>query len=177
MNWLLIGLPLAGFYLIWFGILLYKRKYTRQLLYFALAQIPYLMINLVAPFRGVFDSNYAGYSMGWIQLPKGIIVTLVIGGIAVSCFLLATRALNNKMDSRWWGYAFAVNLLLSVFAAFPVFLDVVTNLSDFRVELGEYLQISGMWVALIIFLILVLPTFYASFLAGKKLFTAQQVAV
>lgn len=177
MNWLLIGLPLAGFYLVWFGFLLYKRKYNKPLLYFALAQLPYLLLNVVAPFRGAFDAEYAGYTMGWIQLPKGMIVPLVVGAIVISCFLLATKALSNKMNMKWWGFAFVVNLLLSIFAAFPVFLDVITNLSDFRLELGEYLQISGVWVALVIFLILVLPTFYACFLSGKKLVGSKQVIV
>ena len=64
MNWLYIGLPLLLIYFGWFGYLLFKRKYHRSSLIFGLAHIPYLLINLVAPFRGILDQDYAGYSIG-----------------------------------------------------------------------------------------------------------------
>lgn len=177
MNWLLVALPLAVFYLIWFGYLLFKRNYTNALLFFALAHIPYLLINLVAPFRGIFDPNYVGYSFGWIQLPKGIFVLLVVGGIVISCFVLASKALSNKMNKSLWVYAFLFDLVLCVFAAFPVLLDVMSNISEFTVELGEYLKVSGIWVALLVFLVLVWPVGYACYLSGKNLFAPKKQMV
>lgn len=169
MNWLLVALPLLGFYLFWFGKLFFKRNYTRTLFWFALAHFPYMLVNMVAPFRGIFDPEYAGYTLGWVQLPKGIWVTLVVGAIVVGCFILATRALQNRMKGLW-KFAFAFDVLLGIFIALPVLLDILGNLSDFRLELGEYLQISGVWVALLIFGILTLPTFYACYVAGKNAF-------
>lgn len=170
MNWLLIGLPLGACYLIWFGYLLVKKHYSKPLAFFGLAQLPYLFINLVAPFRGLFDADYAGYSIGWITLSQGIWVTVVVGAIVVSCFLLATKALSNGMTRPWWFLGFIVDGLLAGFIAIPILLDVATHLSDFTVELGEYLKVSGVWVALLIGSIFIVPTLWAFYYAGQKYF-------
>ena len=167
MNWLFIGLPLAGLYLAGLVYLLLKKKYNRPLLFFALAHLPYLFVNLVAPFRGLFDPNYAGYAFGWLQLPKGIWVTVVVGAMVLGCLVLISRALLDNMKGLWT-FAFVFDGLLSILIALPIFLDVAGNLADFRVELGEYLQISGVWVALLVLGIFTVPTFYACYWAGKK---------
>ncbi len=173
MNWLIIAFPLAGIYIIWFGYLLFKKKYTKPMLYFALAHLPYLFVNLVAPFRGVLDPNYAGYSIGWIVLPKGISVLLVVGLIVVLCLVLASRSLMDKMKG-WWIYAFIFDLFLSIFVALPILLDVLADISAFTLELGEYLKISGYWVALLIFILFSGPTFYACYFAGKNVIQKMQ---
>ncbi len=169
MNWMYVALPLLAFYLIWFGILISRKKYDRTSLVFALAHFPYLLVNLVAPFRGLFDSNYAGYTFGWISLPKGPIVTLVSGGIVLACFILMTRALKNDM-SGWWKLAFPVDLFLLVFTAFPVLLDIVMDPAASRIELGEYLQLSGWVVAGIMLGLFTGPTLFATWYAGKRAF-------
>jgi len=167
MNWLLVGLPLAVGYLIWFGYLLIKKKYNKATLFFALAHIPYLLVNLVAPFRGLLDPDYAGYSFGLIVLPNGPIVTLVVGIIVIFSLLLASRALMGKMKG-WWLVAFVFDLLLCVLVAIPISYDMLTHLSDFRIELGEYLTIKGIWTALIIFFLFTFPTIFACLYAGKQ---------
>ena len=169
MNWLIVAFPLMGIYVLWFGYQLYKRKYDRALLLFGLAHIPYLLVNLVAPFRGVFDPEYAGYSMGLITLPKGIWVPLVVGTVVVVSFLLATRAFQNRME-KLWKIAFGFDLLLVILVAIPIVVDMLGNLDEFAIELGEYMRISG-WVATgIIFLLFTLPTSYACYLSGRRAF-------
>ena len=167
MNWLFVAFPLLALYLFWFGWLIRQRQYDRRLLLFALAHVPYLLINLVAPFRGVLDTEYAGYSIGWLSLPKGIGVTLVTGFIVLSCLLLASRALQHRMKGLWT-YAFFFDLFLSVSIALPLLADIFRDLKGNTIELGEYLTLSGIVVAIIVFGLISGPTFYACWVAGKK---------
>lgn len=167
MNWLYVGLPLAAAYVLWFAFILIKRKYNKYLLAVGLAHIPYLLVNLVAPFRGMVDNKYAGYTLGWLSLPKGPWVTIVVGFMVISCLIIASRALLNKMD-KLWEFAFVFDLMLSVMIAFPVFYDTLIDPIGSRIQLGEYLNISGLVVAAIFFFTLSAPTFYATYYAGKQ---------
>lgn len=167
MNWLIIGIPLALFYVGWYIYLILKKQYNRDLLIIALAHAPYLLLNVVAPFRGPIDPAYNGYHAGLIHVPPGIFVTMVAGGMAIASFIIATKCLLNKMD-RYWIFAVMLDLLLSVFIALPMLYDILTDLNGFRLELGEYLQVQGIFVALIFFLLLVFPTLYSLFYAVKQ---------
>ena len=173
MNWLYVGLPLAAFYIVWFAVMLFKRRYTRTLLLIGLAHIPYLLINLVAPFRGWIDAKYAGYHMGWLHLPKGPVVTLVIGFIVVGSFIITSRAFTNKMEGIW-KFAFINDLFLTVMVALPVFLEVVMDPVGSKIMLGEYLTISGWVVALILFVLFSGPTFYSTWVTGKHVYQKYQ---
>lgn len=174
MNWLIIAFPLAIFYIVWFTVLIRRNKYEKGALLFAAAHFPYLLLNLVAPFRGIFDSGYYGYHMGWINLPKGFLVPLVVGGIVVISFILATKALQNKMDG-WWRFSFIFDLFLVIMVGIPVFIDIVKDIDAATIMLGEYLTISGIWVAGLILLLLTVPTFYACYYAASKGFSARRV--
>lgn len=166
MNWLYVALPLLAFYVFWFGRLLFKKRYDRTSLLFALAHIPYLLVNLAAPFRGAFDPGYAGYSIGWLSIPKGFGVTLVTGFIVLSCLLLATRALQNRMRGLWT-FAFLFDLFLAIAIALPLLLDIFSDPAGNTIELGEYLTINGIVVGVILFGLFSGPTFYACFVAGR----------
>ncbi len=167
MNWLIIGIPLIVFYLGWLIYLLLKKQYNRNLLIVGLGHMPYLLLNVVAPFRGPVDPAYNGYHVGLIHVPPGIFVTLVAGGMAVGSFIILTKVLLNKMY-RYWVFVVMFDLLLSVFIAIPLLVEIVLDLEGFRLELGEYLQIQGFFVALLFFLFLVGPTLYALYFAAKQ---------
>lgn len=167
MNWLFVGIPLAGLYLLWFAYLLIRRRYDSALLLYALAHLHYLFVNVVAPFRGAIDPGYAGYNFGWLHIPAGPLVPLIVGSIVILSLITASRALLNRMQG-WWKLAFGLDLFLSVMIALPVLLDVLGNMSDYRLELGEYLQISGVFVALLILLLFTGPTLYACYYAARK---------
>lgn len=168
MNWLYIGLPLAFFYLIWFGWLIRKKAYTRPLLIIAIAHFPYLLANLVAPFRGLFDTGYAGYQFGLIKIPAGVWVTLITGLIVIISFLIATRSLKNQMD-KFWIVTFFFDLALLITMAGPMFLEILFDPTGSNIQLGEYLTISGIWVALITFFLFAGPTLYAVITAAKRI--------
>ena len=168
MNWLYVGLPLAFLYLIWFGWLLRKKKYNRSLLIIALAHFPYLIANLVAPFRGFFDSGYAGYQFGLIKSPAGIWVTIITGMIVIGSFFIATRSLKNQME-KLWTFTFLFDLFLLITMAGPMFFDIVFDPTGSNIQLGEYLTISGIWVALITFFLFAGPTLYSVITSAKKI--------
>ncbi len=172
MTWLHFGYALLGLYMIWFTILLFKKKFSRALLLFGIAHIPYLLINLVAPFRGIMDPDYAGYSFGLLNLPQGPLVPLVVGSIVVSCLVIVSKAWLDQME-KLWKFSFVVDLFLTIAIAGPVFIGILIDPADASIQLGEFLTISGYVVALIILGIFSGPTFYACFYSWKKAFRSQ----
>lgn len=169
MTWLHFGFILFGAYAIWFIYLLRKKRSTRPLLWFGIAHIPYLLVNLVAPFRGFLDPNYAGYSFGLIELPAGILVPLVVGSIVVICFLIVSKSFTNQMDN-WWTLAFGLDLLLVILVAAPLLFTILLDPGGNSIQLGEFLTLSGYVVAIIIFVLFSGPTLYALYYSGKKVF-------
>lgn len=169
MTWLHFGFILLGLYIIWFSRVLLKRRFNRTLLLLGLAHFPYLLANLVAPFRGLLDSNYLGYSFGLISLPQGPLVPLVVGSIVISCFLIMTRAFLNHM-AGWWKFTFIVDLLLVVFIAAPVLIDILADPESARLQLGEFMTISGHVVAFLVLAVLSGPTIASCYYAGRKAF-------
>jgi len=167
MNWLYVALPLALAYVIWFTFIILKKKYYTNLLVVGLAHIPYLLVNLVAPFRGLFDPNYAGYTFGLIELPKGPWVTIVVGFIVISSLLIASRAILNEMRNLWL-FAFVFDLMLCITMAIPVLFVIVIDPSQANIQLGEYLTISGVVVCLLIFVLFSGPTLYATYFEGRQ---------
>lgn len=169
MTWLHFGYVLLGFYAIWFTILILKKQFTRALLLFGMAHIPYLLINLVAPFRGIMDPDYAGYSFGLLNLPQGPLVPLIVGSIVIACLVIVSKAWLGQMD-KLWKFSFAIDLVLSIVIAVPVFIGILINPSEGRIQLGEFLTISGYVVALIILGLFSGPTLYACYYSWKKAF-------
>ena len=168
MNWLHFGLILLGLYIIWFTRLLLKKKFNKQGLLFGLVHLPYLLINLVAPFRGFMDSDYRGYSMGLLDLPQGPLVPLIVGSIVISCLLIMSKSFLDQMKKGWWTFALLVDLALTILIAAPILIGILIQPSEASIQLGEYLTISGYLVALLVLAIFSGPTFYACYISGKK---------
>lgn len=166
MNWLHFAYVLFGLYVIWFGYVLTKKQFNRALLLFGIAHVPYLLINLVAPFRGIMDPDYAGYSFGLWNLPQGPLVPLVVGTIVISCILIITKSWLNQME-KMWKLTFAVDLLLTITIAAPILIGILIDPDGARIQLGEFLTLSGYVVALIILLVFSGPTFYACYFSAK----------
>ncbi len=169
MTWLHFGFILFGAYAIWFAYLLKKKRFTRPLLWFGIAHLPYLLVNLVAPFRGFLDPNYAGYSFGLIELPAGILVPLVVGSIVVLCLLIVSKAFTNQMEN-WWKLAFGLDLMLVGLVAAPLLFTILSDPGGNSIQLGEFLTLSGYVVAFIIFMLFTGPTFFALYYSGRMVF-------
>ena len=154
-------------YVVWYWYLINKKQFTRPLLIIAIAHLPYLFLNVVAPFRGVLDPNYGHYVSGLIFIPQGITVTLVSGTIAICSLVIATRALKNNMDGKW-GFTLGLDLILGCLIAFPSTIELIRDLEGSKLQLGEYLLITGPWLVLIVLCLFTLPTLYSILYSGKK---------
>jgi hypothetical protein len=167
MNWLIIGVPLIAFILVWSGYWISKKQYNKSLLLIAFAHLPYYLMNVVAPFRGPTDPDYGHYVSGLILIPQGPTVTLVSGTILISCFFIITRALQNRMEKMWL-FTFVFDAVLAAFITLPEFFDLFKDIDGSKIQLGEYLTIPGYATALIIIILFTFPTCYSIYYSGKK---------
>ena len=169
MNWLIIGIPLLIFYLIWTGYLMSKRKFNKSLLVIAFAHLPYLLINVVAPFRGALDPEYAGYVFGWIQVPPGPGVTAVVGTIVLCSFIILTKSLKNELE-KMWSFTLVFDLTLFIMAVFPNLLDIFKEPTSMNIMLGEYLTIPSVVTIPIILLLFAFPMVYSIYYSARNVF-------
>jgi len=159
MNWLLIGVVHLA---IIAAILVYgatRAKFNRSMLLIALAHVPFIILNLVAPIRGFLDPGYAGYRFGILEIPPGFGVTLVAGTVIWGSVFIAYSALSGKLRQNIW-FAIILDFLILGLISIPVLAEGIMNPADFRLELGEYFQVSGWIVLVILSAILMLPLVY-----------------
>jgi hypothetical protein len=155
-NWLYVGAISAAVYLTIFGFYAYKRRWTLAAMGVALTNLFFVMLNIVAPIRGALDPNYAGYNIGVLHVPAGIAVTLVSGTIVVIALISANLALLNR-SGRDMLFIAGVDLVLLLTLALPELIEGVTRPENYRIELGEYLQLPGLVAVLMVGLLVFLP--------------------
>lgn len=159
-NWLHIALA-AG--LIYTGVFVYfaaKWRWTWAAMGVALANFMYVLLNLAAPFRGLLDSGYAGYKVGLVQIAPGPLVTVVTGGIVIAALAAACIALLNR-PGRGMAFVALFDSLLLLIIGLPVMMDGIMAPDEFRIELGEYLQIPGLVAVLLGGALLCLPLLFS----------------
>jgi hypothetical protein len=155
-NWLFVGLA-AG--VVYAGILVFflaRSRWTAAALGVALANFLYVLLHLVAPFRGPLDPHYEGYRAGLFDVAPGPAVSLVAGAIVVGALTAACLALLNR-PGRGMAFIAGVDVLLLITIALPEALDGLRHTDQYRIELGEYLQIPGLFAVAILGLIFCLP--------------------
>ena len=156
MNWLHVSLGALAVYL---GVLVYFYRTgspTRAGIGVALANFLFVLLNLAAPFRGVIDSGYAGYRVGLFDVDPGFMVTLVSGGIVVAALAAACLALRNVRGPGAL-FVLVVDAALLVLIGLPETISALSNPGDYRIELGEYLQIPGLVAAVIVVALFTVP--------------------
>lgn len=155
-NWLYVGFAAA---LVYLGILAWcatKRRWTWAAMGVAATNFFFVLLNLVAPFRGVLDPEYRGYSVGLFQVAPGPMVTLVAGTIVAASLACACFALLNRPGWRMSFIAIVDFALLTTIGL----VEVIGGLrapEAYRIELGEYLQIPGMVAVCIVAALFLLP--------------------
>lgn len=155
-NWLHVGLGAGAIYLalfVWFAI---KRQWTWAAMGVALTNFFYVLLNLAAPFRGVLDPAYRGYNIGLYSVDPGPMVTLVSGTILAAALASACFALLNRPGWRMMFIAVVDSLLLLTIGLVEV-IDGLGSPGDYKIELGEYLQIPGLVAVGIIGIIFFVP--------------------
>jgi hypothetical protein len=144
-NWLSVALAAGAVYQV-FIVFAAKRQWTWAALGVAVANFFYVLLNLAAPFRGILDPEYAGYNVGALHIDPGLAVTMVAGGIVALSLAAACVALLNR-PGRGMAFVAGVDCLLLLAIGLPVLIDALAAPTQFRIELGEYLQIPGLVAA------------------------------
>lgn len=139
-NWLNWGYVMWG--LTWGTFLFYasRRRWTGLGLLIGIANMVLVSLNVVAPFRGVLDPRYAGYSFFLISIPPGFGVTVVAGSMLLLSLYCAVVAVDDRKGrpmlllAVWNG---AVALLVGL----PLLYELFTDYGSFAIHLGEYVTI------------------------------------
>ena len=155
-NWLYVGLAAGLVYLavaVWFAA---KRQWTWAAMGVALTNFFYVLLNLVAPFRGVLDPDYRGFNVGVLNVSSGLMVTFVSGAIVATALGSTCFALLNRPGTRM-AFVAIVDTVLLVVIGLPALLGGLRAPDTFKIELGEYLQIPGIVAVLIVGSLFCLP--------------------
>jgi len=159
-NWLVVGLAAFLGYLGVFTFFAAKRRWTKAALAVAAANFIYVILNLVAPFRGILDPHYVGYRFGNISIPPGFPVTLFSGAIVVAALASACIAVMN-LRGRPMLFVAVVDALLLFLIAGPEMIQGLKAPGQYRIEFGEYLQIPGLIAFTICAAVLCVPIAYS----------------
>ena len=142
-DWSLVGLVVMGATALGFAACAWRRQWSLAALVVGLIHLPVAFVNAAAPFRGALDPDYVGYSLGLVTAAPGIEVAIfasaaLLGAIACACIAV----LNRPGARNYVIVAYDATLLLLLA---PKMLSGVASrgLDSFRVEFGEYLQLSG----------------------------------
>jgi hypothetical protein len=142
-NWLYVALAAFAVYAAILGYFIAKRRWTLAGLGVAAANMMFVLVNLVAPFRGLMDPDYAGYSLGLLHAEPGIMVTLIAGSI--------------------------VDLALLGLIGIPMLLEALSAPSEFSIQLGEYLAIPGLVAVGIAALLLMAPLVGSAIWSARRI--------
>lgn len=167
-NWLYVGLAALAVYGAIFGFHVSRGAWTRSGLFVGIANMAFVILNLVAPFRGVLDPNYAGYRMGLLEVAPGIWVTLISGLIVAGALAAACVAVRN-FEGRPLLVLIAVDLALLILIGLPEAFAAISNPEAFAIHLGEYLQINGWVAASVVTLIFAAPLTYSTVWGVRRL--------
>ncbi len=155
-NWLYIGLIAFFIYAGIFGYFVSKRRWTRAALGVGLANMLIVLLNLVAPFRGIFDPAYLGYNVGMLSIEPGIGVTLVAGAVVLGALTAACLAVIN-VPGRSMRFIAIVDTVFLLLIGIPVMISGLTNPSAYQIQLGEFLFIPGLVAVFISIALFTIP--------------------
>lgn len=142
-EWLHVGLAAGVIYTAVLGAFAVPRQWTWAAMGVALANFAYVLLHLVAPFRGLLDPDYAGYRAGVLRLAAGPGVTLVTGAIVVAALTSACLALRPRPGPHMAVIALVDGFLL-VAIGLPELIGGLAAPEAYRISLGEYLTVPGL---------------------------------
>lgn len=166
-NWLWVG---AGVMAICFAIFAYclsRGRWSRSGVLVGLANLFVAALHSVAPIRGWADPQYAGFSNGFFRAEQGPLVTLVAGSILVAALASSCVAVLNRVGRPMLVIAITDGVLALNFAAVLV-AGLVTDPSQMRIRLGEYLTIPALPTVLLLLVLFTLPLGASAVWAGRR---------
>jgi hypothetical protein len=98
-------------------------------------------MTTAAPFRGLLDPNYVGYSFGLLHAARGWSVTLAAGSVLALGLAAAFLLLRQGRGATI--FAGAVGLYFLLCLAPPVLTTLFTDPTAFEIQFGEYLTVPG----------------------------------
>ncbi len=168
-NWLNIGYPMIAFAIVVFLFFAAKRTWTIGALLIGLAHIPLALTHSVAPFRGLLDPNYAGFSNGIVRATYPVEIFLFTGFIFVGAMICAIMAVQNRPGLRN-GFIVMFDFIVLLLFAMPVAARYFAGGFDTaRVEFGEYLQFGGFSAFAFELAVLALPFVFGIVWAWRKM--------
>ena len=111
-------------------------------------------LHVVAPFRGLMDPSYVGYSFGLLSAESGWRVTALAGSVLIGGALSAGIAARNSRGPIMAVVAIFNGVVLVVFGL-PLIRRALTDPSRYVMQFGEFLTVPPM-IALPVTLSLVL---------------------
>lgn len=167
-HWLLVALMAGLVYASVFAYFAARRQWTWAAMAVAMANFMYVLLNLAAPFRGIFDPGYAGYKVGLLHIAPGPLVTLVSGGIVAAALMAAGLALLNR-PGRGMVFVALVGTLLLLAIGLPELLNGLMAPEAYRIELGEYLQVPGLLAVLLGSALLCVPLLFSVVWSARRM--------
>lgn len=159
MNWLVFALALGGLYLVAFAWLIRRRGWSTTAALVGILHLLFATANSAAPFRALVDGMFMGWQIGLLRfegraaiLPSVIVLAWALG----SLWLCAVRPASRWMHLITWGDLFS---LVNLSAAMLLML-LSGELQKAKIQLGEYFQIGGLWVG--VMLLIVVPLLFGS---------------
>ncbi len=142
LNWWNLGLSAGAVYVAILGVFVAQRQWTWAAMGVAGANFLFVLLHLMAPFRGVLDPAYAGYQAGMLQVAPGPLVTLVSGSIVAAALASACLALRAR-PGRGMIFIAIVDTVLLLTIGLPELISGLTEPTAYRIELGESFQLPG----------------------------------
>ena len=132
--------------------------------------------HVVAPFRGLMDPSYVGYSFGLLSAERGWKVTALAGSVLIGGALSAAIAARNSRGPIMAVVAMFNGAVLIVFGL-PLIQSALTDPSRHVMQFGEFLTVPPM-IALPVTLILVLvPTFLGIWWSIRRLYAGSHIQI
>ena len=156
MNWAVFGILVSAILAAFWVWQLAKKRWDWAGLYASFGCLIGACLNAAAPVRGFVDPNYVGYRFGLIASEKGIGVTLLAGGIFLSCGASALLSASRNRGRELW-LAAATCAAMFVIIGVPTLQQAFQDPAANSIQFGEYLTIPGVLATLISLLLLTLP--------------------
>ena len=154
--WLWVILVSNGVYWSIFFYLLARRRWDTPALAVGILHMLFASLIVAAPIRSLFDTNYGGYQLGlirfegrWAVLPA----TLFLAWALATAWTAVARG-----RGRWMKFIAVGDILFALNLGGDFLLDFVRgNLTEAKIQGGEFFTLRGTIAALIPLLLFALP--------------------
>ncbi|MFN2510595.1 MAG: hypothetical protein ABR568_04030 [Pyrinomonadaceae bacterium] len=146
-----------------FVYLLLRRRWNVAALLVGVFHMMFAGVVSVAPIRSLLDADYIGYGIGVIQLEKRMVAlpaALILGWALTAAWIAI-----GKGRGRWMRLVMVGDLLFALSMGLSTFLDDPEN---WKFQMGEYLNVTGVPGLLILLGFFTLPFIASAIWAANR---------